>query len=145
MQERGRWKWHVIAEMDGELWEAHQRLVLIITYHSDILLPAGRPPLKLFLQQLFMSEGERKKCLFQFFPLFVSCMTRCGNWDRKQTVGLGFYFLFKCSHCLRQNCDFPPLSAPHKAHLPRCPLQMAIKGICFLKALSWVFLSESII
>lgn len=83
-----------------------------------------------------------KKCFAFFLPLLFFCAVFsnwCGNWEIKQTVGLGFHFLFKCSHCLRQNYDFPPHSATHKAHLPRCPLQMAIKGICFLKALSWVF------
>lgn len=135
-----------LAEMDQEMLRAHRGSALIITPEQNPLFSQEVSSFESFPAATFPSE-EKKRCLFQFQPpLFVSLMTRCGNWDRKQTVGLGFYFLFKCSHCLRQNCDFPPLATPHKAHLPWCPPQMAIQGISFLKALSRVlFLWESII
>lgn len=105
---------------------------------KSFLFP-GRLLLCAFPRSNFSVWGEKKRCQFHFqTPLFVFLLTRCGNWDRKQTVGLGFYFLFKCSHCLRQNCDFPLLAALYKAHPPWCPPQMAVQAISFLKALSRV-------
>lgn len=134
-----------LAEMDWKARRTHQRVALNITSQWNPLFSQEVSP---FLLQQRSRLRRKKRCQFHFqAPLFVFLLTRCGNWDRKQTVELGFYFLFKCSHCLRQNCDFPLLAALYKARLPWCPPQMAVQGISFLKALSWVlfFGWESII